>query len=203
MPGEVLALFGRNGAGKTTLLHIAATLLRPTTGELLYDGRQAGELAGEVRRRIGLLAHASFLYQELTARENLEFFARLYGLADRRSAVEQALERAKLSERANAPVRALSRGMQQRLAIARALLHGPRLLLLDEPYTGLDPVSADRLSRMIEEFRGPSSACILTTHDLERGREAADRVAIVDAGRVIYEGSPREPGELRRLLAGR
>lgn len=199
-PGEVLALFGRNGAGKTTFLHITATLLRPTSGELLYQGRPAGEASGGLRRRIGLLAHASFLYQDLTARENLYFFARLYGLSEKQAAVEQALEKARLSERADAPVRDLSRGMQQRLAIARAVLHQPRLLLLDEPYTGLDPVSAERLSRMIEEFRGPTTACILTTHDLERGREAADRVAILEAGRLVYQGGRPEPGELRRLL---
>lgn len=195
--GEALTLFGRNGAGKTTLLHLAASLLRPTSGDLLYDGEPAST---EVRGRIGLLSHASFLYAELTARENLEFYARLGGVTDPH-VVEAALDRAALGARVDAPVRTLSRGMQQRLAIARALLHAPRLLLLDEPYTGLDGVSAARLSRQIQEARGDRTAVILTTHDVDRGLEMASRVAILEAGRVVFDGAPSDPTEFRKRFA--
>jgi len=203
--GEVLAVFGRNGAGKTTFLHLAASLTRPTAGEVLYEGRPAAEH----RRHVGLLSHASFLYSDLTARENLEFYARLYGVE---VSVDDVLAEANLAARANAPVRTLSRGMHQRLAVARALLHRPKLLLLDEPYTGLDAVSAEKLSMRLRTFGGPAfaggfgeaspeRAVILTTHDLERGLEVATRVAILDSGRLAYDGGPLDPRELRERFA--
>jgi len=199
--GEVLALFGRNGAGKTTFLHLAATLMRPTEGRLLYgDGKESSP--EEIRRKIGLVSHASFLYPDLTVRENLAFYARLYGLTNVTAIVEEAAERADLSARADSPVRSLSRGMQQRLTIARAVLHRPSLLLLDEPYTGLDPVSADRLSALLSQFREQGTAAILTTHDLERGLAAADRVAILESGRLVHEGtSQQDPKTFRQLFA--
>ncbi|MFQ5947120.1 MAG: ATP-binding cassette domain-containing protein, partial [Anaerolineae bacterium] len=125
----------------------------------------------------------------------------LYGLSDRDSVVEEAMTRADLSTRAGSPVRSLSRGMHQRLTIARAVLHRPSLLLLDEPYTGLDPVSADRLSGLLSDFRGRGTAAILTTHDLERGLAAGDRVAILESGRLAYEGTGKQdPAEFRRLF---
>ena len=199
--GEVLALFGRNGAGKTTFLHLAATLMRPTEGRLLYgDGKESSP--EEIRRKIGLVSHASFLYPDLTVRENLAFYARLYGLTNVTAIVEEAAERADLSARADSPVRSLSRGMQQRLTIARAVLHRPSLLLLDEPYTGLDPVSADRLSALLSQFREQGTAAILTTHDLERGLAAADRVAILESGRLVHEGTSRQdPKTFRKLFS--
>jgi heme exporter protein A len=199
--GEVLALFGRNGAGKTTFLQLAATLMKPTEGRLLYgDGKESSP--EETRRGIGLVSHASFLYPDLTVRENLAFYARLYGLTNVSAVVEEAAERADLSARADSPVRSLSRGMHQRLTIARAVLHRPSLLLLDEPYTGLDPVSADRLSGLISQFREQGTAAILTTHDLERGLAAADRVAILESGRLVHEGtSKQDPKTFRQLFA--
>ena len=200
--GEVLVLFGRNGAGKTTFLQLAATLMKPTEGRLLYGGDEDSPTPETIRRRIGLVSHASFLYPDLTVRENLSFYAQLYGLADAAAVVKEATERADLTARADSPVRSLSRGMHQRLAIARAVLHRPSLLLLDEPYTGLDPVSADRLSDLLSQFRERGTAAIITTHDLERGLAAADRVAIMESGRLVHEGpSKLDPKRFRKLFA--
>ncbi len=199
--GEVLVLFGRNGAGKTTFLHLAATLMRPTEGRLIYGDDEGSSVDEEIRRRIGLVSHASFLYPDLTVRENLAFYAQLYGLSDTDSVVDEAIRRADLAARADSPVRSLSRGMHQRLTIARAVLHRPSLLLLDEPYTGLDPVSADRLSHLLTDFREQGTAAILTTHDLERGLAAADRVALLASGRLVHEGTGRQdPKEFRKVF---
>ena len=199
--GEVLALFGRNGAGKTTFLHLAATLMTPTEGQLIYGDDEESSSAEEIRRQIGLVSHASFLYPDLTVRENLAFYAQLYGLSDTDSVVDEAIRHADLSVRADSPVRSLSRGMHQRLTIARAVLHRPSLLLLDEPYTGLDPVSADRLSALLTGFREQGTAAILTTHDLERGLAAADRVAILESGRLVHEGTgSQDPKEFREVF---
>lgn len=199
---EVLVLFGRNGAGKTTFLHLAATLMKPSHGELYYLGRPLSEDPTDVRRQIGLVSHASFLYPDLTVRENLEFYARLYGITDAPSTIGEALDRADLHNRSDSPVRSLSRGMHQRLTIARALLHHPSLLLLDEPYTGLDPISADRLSRQIGELATSNAAVVLTTHDVEQGLEVADRVVILESGRIVYQGEGKQdPGEFRKTFA--
>ncbi|MFQ5791171.1 MAG: heme ABC exporter ATP-binding protein CcmA [Acidobacteriota bacterium] len=200
--GEILALFGRNGAGKTTVLHLAATLMKPSEGELFYEGRPASSAPRELRRSVGMVSHASFLYPDLTVRENLEFFSRLYGLRDRGARIKEAIARADLTVRADSPVRSLSRGMHQRLTIARALLHAPLVLLLDEPYTGLDPASAERFTRQLSELRETGTAAILTTHDLERGLEVADRVALLESGRLVYEGpGGQDLEEFRKLFA--
>ncbi len=201
-PGEVLFLFGRNGAGKSTFLHIAATLMKPSSGKLFYEGRASTDHPMEVRRHIGLVSHASYLYADLTVRENLELYASLYGLEDSDGMVSEALERADLGRRVDSPVRSLSRGMHQRLTIARALLHRPSLLLLDEPFTGLDLISAERFSRRILELRESDAAVILTTHDPEQGLEVADRVVILESGRIVYEGPGRQDAaEFRKIFA--
>jgi heme exporter protein A len=195
-------LFGRNGAGKSTFLHIAATLMTPSSGELFYGGRLASDDPAGVRRQIGLVSHASFLYSDLTVRENLEFYTQLYGLSDPEAVIEEALTRADLRWRADSLVRSLSRGMHQRLTIARALLHKPTLLLLDEPYTGLDPISAERFSTQILELRDSKAAVILTTHDLGQGLEVADRVVILESGRIAYEGKGgQDPDQFRKTFA--
>jgi heme exporter protein A len=176
--------------------------MKPSQGQLFYGGEQESVGPDQIRRRIGLVSHASFLYSDLTVRENLEFYARLYGLTDRDSVVEDAIARADLTARADSPVRSLSRGMHQRLTIARAVLHRPSLLLLDEPYTGLDPVSAERFSRFLSGYCESGTAAILTTHDLERGLAIANRIAILEAGRLAYEGDGKQdPGEFRQLFA--
>ena len=194
--GRCHVLFGRNGAGKSTLLLIAATLLRPSSGEIFYGGDRYETLGDEVRRRIGLVSHQSFLYPDLTVVENLQFYARLYGSS---SGEEEALLWADLELRRHSPVRSLSRGMLQRLAVARALLHRPTLLLLDEPYTGLDVVSSERLSTRLSDIKG-ETAILLTTHDVDRGVALADRISILEGGRIAFDATGATASEVRRLL---
>jgi heme exporter protein A len=180
--GDCLALFGPNGAGKTTLLRLLAGLLRPTAGGARING---AVLRAEpaARRRVGLLTHQSMLYPALTARENVEFAARLYGLAQPAAAAERALERMRVADRADVPVRALSRGLQQRVSIARAVVHAPGVLLLDEPYTGLDAAGAAALTGMLRELRVAGAALVLVTHNLAEGLAIASHAAIMLAGR--------------------
>jgi heme ABC exporter ATP-binding subunit CcmA len=184
--GEIVGLLGPNGAGKSTLIGVLATLVAPTAGEVRYGQSDARTLGPALRRHIGLLAHELHLYPELSARQNLAFFAELYGL-DRDRTVESALENAGLVDRADDPVASFSRGMRQRLALERALLHEPRLLLFDEPFTGLDDravaLLADRLRRLA------SGGCIVfvATHDLDLADGLVSRVALVRGGRLLSD----------------
>ncbi len=182
--GEIVALLGPNGAGKSTLLSIAATLLQPTAGAVHYGSRTARSAAASLRARIGLLAHDLYLYPELTAEENLRFFGRLYGLDDVNDVVEAALERASLGERRADPVAGFSRGMRQRLAIERALLHAPRLALLDEPFTGLDDTATTAFKARLASLRASGCIVLLTTHDLEAIDGAVDRAIVLMDGRL-------------------
>lgn len=185
--GEFLTLFGPNGAGKSTLLRILAGLVRPTRGEVRLDGEPVGGGGGEWRRRIGVLSHQTFLYSGLTAAENLDFYARLYGLDRRAARVREALAGVGLEARADDRVRGFSRGMQQRLALARTLLHDPAVVLLDEPYTGLDPHAAALLRGVLERLRDGSRTVVLVTHNLSQGLELADRVAVQVGGRWVSD----------------
>lgn len=189
--GQFLALFGPNGAGKTTLMRIVATLTRPTGGSVRLWGEEIGRGATALRRHIGLIAHDPLLYGDLTAAENLRFFARLYDVpADGR--IDQVLEQVGLATRRRDPVRTFSRGMVQRLSIARAILHNPRLLLLDEPYTGLDLQAADMLRGFLQELATTDRTVILTTHSLEQGLEVCDRAAVLARGRIAWSGARAE-----------
>jgi heme ABC exporter ATP-binding subunit CcmA len=163
--GSITALLGPNGAGKSTLLSIAATLLRPSSGEVLYDDLRIEDGGAELRARIGLLGHDLYLYPELTAAENLRFFARVYALQDVERRVDASLAQAGLSERRDDVVGSFSRGMRQRLGLERALIHEPRLVLLDEPFTGLDEASRQALRARLETVRAAGGIVILTTHD--------------------------------------
>ena len=201
--GELVALIGPNGAGKSTLLAIAATLLKPSSGQVLYGTQPAAGAGVAVRARIGLLAHDLFIYPELSAHENLTFFAELHGVATGGSLVEEALARANLLDRRDDPVSSFSRGMRQRLAIERALLHAPRLLLLDEPFTGLDDDAVRATSERLRRVRDAGAIVLVTTHDLEAIEPLADRALVVTAGRVMpldeFESRAQrvEPGGLR------
>lgn len=183
-PGRTLVVFGPNGAGKTTLLRVLATLLRPHSGEVRVLGERLPDEAWRVRGRVGLLAHEPLLYRELSARENLRYHARLHGVDDER--VERQLQAVSMTERADEPLRTLSRGMTQRVAVARATLHDPELLLLDEPYANLDPAGVEQVAPLI----GPSSSRtrVLTSHDPERGLAEADVVLGLRGGRVAALG---------------
>jgi heme exporter protein A len=163
--GTITALLGPNGAGKSTLLAIASTLLSPSSGDVRYGDADARQGGSALRARIGLLAHDLYLYPELTAAENLRFFARVYGLTDVERRVGAALDRAGLANRRDDSVAGFSRGMRQRLALERALIHDPRLVLLDEPFTGLDEAAREGLRVRLGEVRASGAIVLLTTHD--------------------------------------
>lgn len=182
--GEVVALLGPNGAGKSTLLAIAATLLEPTSGQVRFGGATPRAAGAALRARIGLLAHDLYLYPELSAAENLAFFGRLYRLRDVAERVERALDAASLTDRRDDPVAGFSRGMRQRLAIERALLHDPRLVLLDEPFTGLDDRSVGALLDRVRALRAAGRIVLLTTHDVETAELVADRAILLRRGRT-------------------
>jgi heme exporter protein A len=191
--GEIVALVGANGAGKSTLLGIAATLLTPSSGRLQY-GDSISARDAELRARIGVLGHDLFIYPELSAAENLAFFARAYGIREVDRVVRSALERAGLEERDD-PAGHFSRGMRQRLALERALLHQPRLVLLDEPFTGLDDASTAALGGRLIDLRAAGCIVLVATHDLETIDGVADRAVLLRASRLtsIDDG----PGSLR------
>ena len=182
--GECLALFGPNGAGKTTLLRVLAGLLKPSGGAARIGGVPL-PAAPEARVLVGLISHRGMLYDALTARENVEFAARLRGVADAPRAAELALRRMRVVERADTLVRALSRGMQQRVSIARAVVHRPQVLLLDEPFSGLDDAGAGALAEMLVELRTAGTAMVLVTHNLTEGLALATHAAIMRDGRFV------------------
>jgi heme exporter protein A len=187
--GEFLAIFGHNGAGKSTLLNIFATMIRSFEGTVTLFGTDLAGADENTRRDLGFMSHDSFLYADLTARENLIFYARLYGVADPAGAAAGMLERVRLEHKSHSIVRELSRGMRQRLSLGRAFLHSPRLLLLDEPYTGLDETACVNLNGMLSEFTKGGGTVLMTTHDIDRGFRVADRVLVLDKGRVVMETS--------------
>ncbi len=187
--GEFLSVFGPNGAGKTSLLRLLAGGLRPTAGEVRVSGAPLTIGDRAARARIGILSHLSFLYGRLTARENLRFHGRLHGLEDLDSRVPDRLARVGLERYADSPVDTLSRGTVQRLALARALFHDPEVVLLDEPYTGLDAYAGAMLQELLSELRDGGRTVVMVTHNLRRGLELADRVAIQVRGRFAFEAA--------------
>jgi heme exporter protein A len=197
--GSTVAVLGRNGAGKTTLLRVLATLLRPHDGDVAVFAEPLPSRAFAVRGRIGLLAHEPLLYRDLSGRENLVYHARLHGVDPGR--VEELLEAVAMSRRADEPVRLLSRGMVQRLAICRAVLHRPELLLLDEPLANLDPAAAELVEPMIGRASGRTR--VITSHDPESALSRADLVLGLREGRVAFVGAPAQltTTTLRELYA--
>lgn len=185
-PAEFLAIFGPNGAGKTTLIRILATLARPSDGSIAIEGQMLRENSEHIRRRIGVIAHQTFLYEELTAEENLRFYGKLYDVSDLDTKISRIIEDVGLTLRQRDRVRTFSRGMQQRLSIARAMLHDPSILLLDEPYTGLDQHASEMLTGWLRRLRSGKRTILMVTHDLERGIDLADRVAILNQGRIVF-----------------
>ncbi|GAB4474224.1 MAG: ABC transporter ATP-binding protein [Anaerolineae bacterium] len=188
-PGEFVALFGPNGAGKTTFLRIVASLSKPTAGLIRIAGYQLPTEAATVRGLLGVVSHAPLIYGDLSAAENLHFYARMYGLdrAAREDRITAVLEMVGLGRRAGDLARTFSRGMQQRLAIARAILHDPPVLLLDEPYTGLDQDAAAVLDRVLREVAVRGRTVLMTTHDITRGLALADRALILSGGKIAYD----------------
>ena len=204
--GEFLTVFGPNGAGKTTLIKILSHLARPTEGRVeIFGHLLLGDSGEEARRRMGLVGHASFLYAGLTARENLEFYARMHGVREPRDRASELLDDMGLREREGDPVATFSRGMQQRLSIARALVHDPDLLLLDEPYTGLDPHASDLLSGLLQHIHGQGRTVLMTSHDLALGRRLSTRFVVLNRGRIVLDARPDEipQADLERLYRER
>jgi heme exporter protein A len=190
-PGDCLAVFGPNGAGKTTLLRLLAGLLKPSSGSAQLAGipLPGGRL---VRSRVGLISHHTMLYEALTARENVFFAARLYSVRNASTRVDDSLRRMSMLERADAPVRLLSRGMQQRVSIARAMVHSPQVVLADEPYSGLDESGARALTALLRELRSAGTAIIIVTHNLAEGLSLANHAAVMHRGRFVrYDASGR------------
>jgi len=199
--GDFVALFGPNGAGKTTLMRVISSLARPTGGNVEIMGEPLEKAATSLRHHLGLISHNPLLYGDLTPEENLRFFARMYDLADADGRIDALLEQVGLSNRRRDPVRTFSRGMVQRLAIARAILHDPPIMLLDEPYTGLDLQAAEMLGGFLRELATSGRTVILTTHNLEQGLEMCSRAAILNRGRITWQGgrSDLDPQSMKEI----
>ncbi|MCD4703425.1 MAG: ABC transporter ATP-binding protein [Methanosarcinaceae archaeon] len=199
--GEFLVILGPNGAGKTTLIKILSTLSRPSGGSVMIDGMDATTDAVQIRQMIGVLSHDSYLYNDLTAEENLRFFGKMYGLADdvleRR--IDELLEKVELFHRAGDRVGTLSRGMKQRLSIARALIHNPSILLLDEPYTGLDQHAAQTFEKVLLELDPSKTTRVMISHNIERSLRSCDRVVIMVRGKVVYDSPRSDIGSVEEL----
>jgi heme ABC exporter ATP-binding subunit CcmA len=182
--GEALALFGHNGAGKSTLLRTLCTLVRPNEGRLSVSGFAHDKQASLVRSVVGYVGHQALLYDDLTPRENLTFYAKLYGLSEAADRIATVMRDVGAEAWADRRVRTLSNGMQKRVAIARALLHRPRVLLLDEPETGLDEGGLALLEQVVQAVKHSGASVVLSTHDIDRGLGLSDRVMVLAGGRV-------------------
>lgn len=185
--GETLAVIGHNGSGKTTLIRLLAGLTRASAGAIYISGLSQRPSATVLQRSIGVASHNTFLYRDLTVLENLSFYGRLYDVSDLNARIESLVKQFRLAGYRNTPVRALSRGTQQRLSIARALLPDPALVLLDEPDSGLDPQGIEMLPDLLALAASDAHTTLLTTHNLELGLKVADRVAILARGRLVWE----------------
>ena len=188
--GEFVALLGPNGSGKTTFLRILSSLARATSGEISVAGFPLPGQASAVRRNLGVVSHLPLLYGDLTAEENLRFYGRMYGISNLNQRIDQVLELVGLLPRRRELVRTFSRGMQQRLAIGRATLHDPEVLLFDEPHTGLDQDACDMLDRLLREVSGQGRTIVMTSHDLSRVEDLASRFDVLSRG-VITSSAER------------
>jgi len=185
--GEFLTVFGPNGAGKTTLIKLLATLAKPTSGRLIVANHDIKKEPNRVRGLIGVISHEPYLYGNLSALENIRFFASLYGVSQAEEKAVDLIKRVGLESRMHDLVRTFSRGMQQRLAVARAIIHEPKILLLDEPYTGLDQHGGRIFGDLLRWLKSQNRTIIMTTHSLTEGLGISDKVAILDNGKIIYE----------------
>ena len=201
--GQTAVLFGPNGAGKTTLLRILAGLARPDAGDVHIAGFRMRRSGGRARTLVGFVGHQTLLYSDLTCRENLVFYAKLYGVDRPASRIDDVLEQLNLVDRADRRVRTLSHGMQKRLSVARAILHEPAVLLLDEPESGLDVDSVASLGNLLTDWSASGKSALLTTHSSEIGQAWADRVFILERGRLAEDRSSRRDALPSRGTSGR
>lgn len=193
--GEYVALLGANGAGKTTLTRILATLTRPSSGHIKIAAMAPKNEAQKIRSRIGVMSHSSFLYEDLTAEENLRFYGRMYGVDDLDSRITKLLQKVGLITRRYDRVQTFSRGMQQRLSLARALLHKPPILLLDEPFAGLDVNATEIVKELLDESIAQDNTVLLTVHDIDYAVQNAQRILLLKKGRLLFN---QRVGELSR-----
>ena len=189
--GEFLTVFGPNGAGKTTLIKLLATLTKPTSGKVSIANHDIKKEPDKVRALIGVISHDPYLYGNLSALENIRFFASLYGISEAEEKAMEVIRQVGLENRMHDLVRTFSRGMQQRLAVARAIVHEPKILLLDEPYTGLDQHGARIFGELLNWLKTENRTIVMTTHNLPEGLEISDKVAILDGGKIVYESDAR------------
>ena len=187
--GESLVIFGANGVGKTTLLKILSTQARPDEGEVWVAGVERAANPSAIRRRVGVVAHGGLLYEDMSCQENLVFYAQMFGLSNNRRRVEEVLGLVGLERQRGLKVRTLSHGMQKRLSIARAVLHEPAILLLDEPEAGLDQEALDLVGSLLNEWKEEGRTVVMTTHNLEQGLAWGQRVAILSQGKIAHEES--------------
>ncbi len=185
--GDFLALFGPNGAGKTTLIQIISSLMSPTSGKVRISGFDIRHDREAIHRIIGVISHHTFLYNNLSGFENLKFYGMMYDVSNLEKKIEKLLELVGLSEHRNEPIHIYSRGMQQRLSVARAIIHDPLILLLDEPYSGLDQRGSEDLKQLLMKFRNQGKTLIMTSHNLNRGLELCNHAAILNSGRLVYK----------------
>ncbi len=186
--GQSLVIYGPNGAGKSTLIKILSTIMNPTSGTIFVNGMDLKKNAPEIRRSIGIVTHQTLLYGNLSGRENLEFYGRMFEIPNLQQRIREMVSLVGMTGRQHDRVATLSRGMQQRFAIARALLHKPSILLADEPETGLDQEAIPLLWNATTDESGQRRTIVLVTHSLERGLELGDRFIILDRGKIVYEG---------------
>ncbi len=187
--GEFLVVLGANGAGKTTLIKVLASIMKPSSGRVIIAGMEVKDNADKIRRLIGIVTHQTFLYSELTAYENFNFYCRMYDVPDAEERIHEVAEIVGMKQHLHQRVKTLSRGMQQRLSLARSLLHRPLILLLDEPESGLDEQIRATIWEVLRREEGAKRTIVLATHNLERAVELAERVVILNEGRIVYEGS--------------
>jgi heme exporter protein A len=185
--GEFLTLFGPNGAGKTTLIHILCGLMRPSAGRAFVAGFDTSDDREAVSKTVGVISHNPFLYPNLTAYENLKFYGMMYGVRELNARIKQLIGMVGLEGAADERVQNFSRGMQQRLSVARAIIHGPEILFLDEPFTGLDQHGAETFWQILLRFRSQGKTVIMTSHDLNKGLELCNRAAILNSGKLVYD----------------
>jgi heme exporter protein A len=198
--GEFVALLGPNGAGKTTFLRILATLSRPSMGQVKVAGHQLPHEAAQVRAKLGVVSHLPLLYPDLTAEENLHFYGRMYGVGNMEARITEVLEMVGLENRRKDLVRTFSRGMQQRLAIGRAVIHDPQVMLFDEPYTGLDQDASEMLDDVLRSVAAEGRTVVMTSHDLARAEDLATRFDILSRG-VITASATRKDLRKTNLLS--
>ena len=199
-PGEFVALLGPNGAGKTTFLRILATLSRPSLGQVQVAGYNIPNQAAQVRAKLGVVSHLPLLYPDLTAEENIRFYGRMYGIADMETRVTEVLQMVGLDNRRKDLVRTFSRGMQQRLAIGRAVVHDPEVMLFDEPYTGLDQDASEMLDDVLRSVAAKGRTVVMTSHDLARAEDLATRFDILSRG-IIATSAKQQDLKNTNLLA--